>query len=437
MNNIENSNEKFLLTQQELSRIKYKHKNKCKDPAYKKLKNDIIYVCSKIEKSLFHMFNSNNNISNNQPPPSPKITNDDSVHWIQLHKSLSAKINHYKLLTKDIEEQINAVYKMGKVIELEKNINIKEKLYNELKSENNILKQIKNFQSKIIQEYEHKTSKTSEIEEFKHKISLNKKETRSKREQFFQTETQIREQIIHINQLHNKIKNINENIQFLKEQKEIEQIPKECSFKIEEPKKNLITSKTNILNYIAKENNIVTLKKYEKERKKSLYNFKKEANLKLQQQMDLIEKLEKEIQLLFESAHQKEYDKRIIINRIKMTQRTRNQRIRIKNVFNRNALFHKPKLFHNSSFTMKHSINSKPFDYTRRLNDSNLNNNNNSLDLTSNTMHGKNKTLIQIEQLIKDLEQSVVKHDPKLPNLPKFNNKSKANCGTNTIDDYC
>jgi hypothetical protein len=85
---------------------------------------------------------------------------------------------------------------------------------------------------------------------------------------------------------------------------------------------------------------------------------------------------------------------------------------------------------------MKHGINSKPFDYTRKLNDSNLNHSNN-LDLTSNSMHGKNKTLIQIKQLIKDLEQSVVKHDTKLPNLPKFNNKSKANCGTNTIDDYC
>ena len=161
--------------------------------------------------------------------------------------------------------------------------------------------------NKIIQEYEHKTSKTSEIEELKHKISLNKKETRSKREQFFQTETQIREQIIHINQLHNKIKNINENIQFLKEQKDSKQIPKEYPFKIEEPNNNLINSKTNILNYITNENNIVTLKKYEKERKKSLYNFKKEANLKLQQQMDLIERLEKEIQLLSESAHQKEY----------------------------------------------------------------------------------------------------------------------------------
>lgn len=436
MNNIGDSNEKFLITQQELAQVKYKHKNKCKDSAYKKLRNDIIFVCTKIEKSLSHMFNSNNNISNNQSLHSPKITNDDSVHWIQLHKSLSAKINHYKLLTKDIEEQINAVYKMSKVIEREKNINIKEKIYNELKSENNILKQIKNFQSKIIQEYEHKTSKTSEIEELKHKISLNKKETRSKREQFFQTETQIREQIIHINQLHNKIKNINENIQFLKEQKDSKQIPKEYPFKIEEPNNNLINSKTNILNYITNENNIVTLKKYEKERKKSLYNFKKEANLKLQQQMDLIERLEKEIQLLSESAHQKEYDKRIIINRIKMTQRTRNQKIRIKNIFNRYALFHKPKLFHNSSFTMKHGINSKPFDYTRKLNDSNLNHSNN-LDLTSNSMHGKNKTLIQIEQLIKDLEQSVVKHDTKLPNLPKFNNKSKANCGTNTIDDYC
>lgn len=436
MNNIGDSNEKFLITQQKMTQVKYNHKNKCKDPAYKKLRNDIIFVCTKIEKSLSHMFNRNNNISNNQSPHSPKITNNDSVHWIQLHKSLNAKINHYKLFTKDIEEQINAVYKMGKVIELEKNINIKEKIYNELKSENNILKQIKNFQSKIIQELEHKTSKTSEIEELKHKISLNKKETRSKRERFFQTETQIQEQIIHINQLHNKIKNINENIQFLKEQKESKQIPKEYPFKIEESNNNLINSKTSILNYIANENNIVTLKKNEKERKKSLYNFKKEANLKLQQQMDLIERLEKEIHLLSESAHQKEYDKRIIINRIKMIQRTRNQKIRIKNIFNRHALFHKPKLFHNSSFTMKHSINSKPFDYTRRLNDSNLNNNN-SLDLTSNIMHSKNKTLIQIEQLIKDLEQSVEKHDPKLPNLPKFNNKSKANCGTNTIDDYC
>lgn len=50
MNNIGDSNEKFLITQQELAQVKYKHKNKCKDPAYKKLRNDIIFVCTKIEK---------------------------------------------------------------------------------------------------------------------------------------------------------------------------------------------------------------------------------------------------------------------------------------------------------------------------------------------------------------------------------------------------
>ena len=67
------------------------------------------------------------------------------------------------------------------------------------------------------------------------------------------------------------MKNIAENVQFLKEQKENKQISKEYL----EFQKKLTTSERNTLNYIVKEYDIATLKKYEQENKTHYILFKK------------------------------------------------------------------------------------------------------------------------------------------------------------------
>ena len=109
---------------------------------------------------------------------------------------------------------------MGKVIDIEKTIQLKIKIYNDLKNENNILKQIYSQQSKVIKDYEQKTSKTSNVETLLQKISSNKSEVRSLRDSFLQSEKQIRTQLTQINMLHSKLNNIKQNIKFMKEEKE-------------------------------------------------------------------------------------------------------------------------------------------------------------------------------------------------------------------------
>ena len=108
--------------------------------------------------------NRNNNNNNNNTYIDNNNDNSQSPRSIHNRNKLAIQLNKYKTLTKDIEEQIDGVYKMGKVIDIEKTIQLKTKIYNDLKNENNILKQIHSQQSKVIKDYEQKTSKTSDIE---------------------------------------------------------------------------------------------------------------------------------------------------------------------------------------------------------------------------------------------------------------------------------
>ena len=378
MNN-DNISDKLLITQAEPQIHSQQRSPKCKNPAYKRLRKDIIFFCTKIENSLTNMFNNNssprtisnnrnNNNNNNNNNTYIDNTNDNiqSPRSIHNKNKLAIQLNKYKTLTKDIEEQIDGIYKMGKVIDIEKTIQLKIKIYNDLKNENNILKQIYSQQSKVIKDYEQKTSKTSDIETLLQKISSNKSEVRSLRDSFLQSEKQIRTQLTQINMLHNKLNNIKQNIKFMKEEKEYQQFQIDEQLKQEEIINEMNLEKDNVFEFIRKENEINNLKQFKNERKVSLNKLKKEDKLKEEEQLNVIERLVNEIKLLNDTAYKKEYEKRIEEHKIKLRLRKELQQVKLKSVFNKNGLICKNE---SSRFNIKKGYNNKPFDNFKGLND--------------------------------------------------------------------
>ena len=139
----DNISDKLLITQAEPQTHSQQRIPKCKNPAYKRLRKDIIFFCTKIENSLTNMFNNNsspttissnrNHNNNNNTYIDNNNDNIQSPRSIHIKNKLAIQLNKYKTLIKDIEEQIDGVYKMGKVIDIEKTIQLKTKIYNELK----------------------------------------------------------------------------------------------------------------------------------------------------------------------------------------------------------------------------------------------------------------------------------------------------------------
>ena len=103
---------------QALLTLKPQKKGKCLNPTYKKLKLDLITICQKIEES-FNLILQTSQEKKKESQTNSERKNDQ--------KELTQLINQYKTKTKDAEIQLEAVYKMGRILEIEQKLQSKEK----------------------------------------------------------------------------------------------------------------------------------------------------------------------------------------------------------------------------------------------------------------------------------------------------------------------
>lgn len=415
MNNNTTSTQTFKLTQAG------QKTQKCKNPTYIKLKNDLVQICQKIEDSFNLITVKSPIIKKEKEEISPQVKNEvDDINQI---------INSYKSKTKDIELQLEAVYKMGRILEIEKELLTKEKEYNQLKNENDTLNSIRMHHVKGLEEYQNKILKRNEVIALTEKIKKIKEEAKIKRNYSRTTEAQIKGQINQIKVLETKINIIKENIEYKKMQQ------------MKEIEKNIKKSENeNLQDDLKDENDPEKLSQIAKMNEDNYYQFEFEYKKAIEEQRTKIERIKDEIKIL--TIKIKEIDQQRKIHDLKKKEikkreeliqmQKQQQHINFKKNFNKisHNIHHSNSKYDKVNFSMKNKYNNKPFEINKILNEQN------SQNLLQNSSN-KDVTLVQIEQLKSDIEKAINQNEQNFQiELDAPSQKLLNNLTDNNIKSY-
>lgn len=415
MNNNTTSTQTFKLTQAP------QKTKKCKNSTYIKLKNDLVQICQKIEDSFNLIIVKSPHIKKEKEEISPQVKNEsDDINQV---------INSYKSKTKDMELQLEAVYKMGRILEIERELLTKEKEYNQLKNENDTLNAIRVHHVKGLEEYQNKILKRNEVIALTEKIKKIKEETKIKRNYHRTTEAQIKGQINQIKVIETKINIIKENIEYKKMQQ------------MKEIENNIKKSENENQNDDLKdENDPEKLSQIAKMNEENYYQFEFEYKKAIEEQRTKIERIKDEIKILTIKIQEIDQQRKIHELKKKETKKReefiqmqkQQQHMNFKKNFN--------KIVHNINnsnsksdkvnFSMKNKYNNKPFEINKLLNEQNSQN---PLQNSSN----KDVTLVQIEQLKSDIEKAINQNDQNFQiELDAPSQKLLNNLTDNNIKSY-
>ena len=209
------------------------------------IKQKLLFVCNKIDEVL----RQNHEAKSKEiqlKPPEDNLT-DNSPNFIGRINSLKTQM---ELLQKNLEE----IYNIDKVNQLESEIKEKEQILKSLKSETKLLNHAVKEQNKGINEYITKFDSTKDIQDLSEQLKKVKEENHSYKSVFKEINNKIKTQTTTIDKLENKCKKIKQNIEFQKK-KQMKEVQKnlneekedkeEDEFegnieKMEEAEKNLI-----------------------------------------------------------------------------------------------------------------------------------------------------------------------------------------------------
>ena len=381
---------------QALLTLQPQRKGKCLNPTYKKLKLDLITICQKIEES-FNLILQTSQEKKKESQTNSERKNDQ--------KELTQLINQYKTKTKDAEIQLEAVYKMGRILEIEQELQSKENEYTKLKNENDTLNSIRVHHVKGLEEYQNKILKRNEIVSLNEKIKKTKEETKIKRNYYRTTESQIKGQLNQIKVLEEKCRIIKENIEYRKEKarKDIEN----------SIKKNEHTLQNGNNDEYLFEEDVDKLKQMAKMNEENFFQFEYEYKKAIEEQRTQIERLKDEIKIL--SIKIKEVDQEKKIQELKRKETKKKEEYiqlqknqmhqNFKRKFNNNFKSLKNQsTINNANFSMNKKYN-KPFEINKLLNDQNM--------LKSQPTN-KDPTLLQIEQLKSEIQKAISLNDHQL-----------------------
>ena len=328
-----------------------------------------------------------------------------------------------------MELQLEAVYKMGRILEIERELLTKEKEYNQLKNENDTLNAIRVHHVKGLEEYQNKILKRNEVIALTEKIKKIKEETKIKRNYHRTTEAQIKGQINQIKVLETKINIIKENIEYKKMQQ------------MKEIENNIKKSENENQNDDLKdENDPEKLSQIAKMNKENYYQFEFEYKKAIEEQRTKIERIKDEIKILTIKIQEIDQQRKIHELKKKETKKReefiqmqkQQQHMNFKKNFN--------KIVHNITnsnsksdkvnFSMKNKYNNKPFEINKLLNEQNSQN---PLQNSSN----KDVTLVQIEQLKSDIEKAINQNEQNFQiELDAPSQKLLNNLTDNNIKSY-
>ena len=328
------------------------------------IKSHLKLICDKIEEGLNNYHKSKEIIKDRND-----TSFQNSFSNIEI-KPLTKEINNYKQQSENIQYELEYVYNIQKVNELESELQKKKNFCQRLKKDNLTLKRVVKEQSKGIDEYISKFDNSKEIDEIKEQLKIEKGELKIKKDENKIIESKIKNQNSKIDGLEKKIKLIKENIEYCKK-KQMKDLKKN---QIEEEKDEKID-----------ENDIEKL--IEEKKKLSEENSIKEKQYKseIKNQQLIIKEMRKQISNIsnilksIEQLKKKEELKKREIQRNKMRQ---NQKSKSPIRINPNQKSKSPIRINNNNQN-NIIINQRKYDRVknmsrdniRRFNDNNYNNN--------------------------------------------------------------
>ena len=332
------------------------------------IKSHLKLICDKIEEGL-NNYHKSKEISKDRNDTSFQ----NSFSNLEI-KPLTKEINNYKQQSENIQYELEYVYNIQKVNELESELQKKKNFCEKLKKDNLTLKRVVKEQSKGIDEYISKFDNSKEIDEIKEQLKIEKGELKIKKDENKIIENKIKNQNSKIDVLEKKSKLIKENIEYCKKKqmKDLKknQIEEEKDEKIDENDiEKLIEEKKKL-----SEENSIKEKQYKSEIKNQQIIIKEMRNqisnisniLKSIEQMKKKEELKKrEIQR--NKLRQNQKSKSPI--RINPNQKSKSP-IRINNNNQHNIIINQRK---------NDRIKNMSRDNIRRFNDNNYNNNNSNI----------------------------------------------------------
>jgi len=209
------------------------------------MKSKLLFVCNKIDEIL----KQNRELKSKENPIKPQedIIPDNSPNYI-------AKINSLKSQMESLQKNLEEIYNIDRINQIESEIKEKENILKTLKNESKILNFAVKEQNKGIQEYISKFDSTKELKELSEQLKNIKEENHSYKATFKDISNRIKLQETNIEKLENKCKKIKQNIEFQKKKqmKEVQKTLNENNIekeedeygdnieKMEEAEKNLI-----------------------------------------------------------------------------------------------------------------------------------------------------------------------------------------------------
>ena len=188
---------------------------------FNKNKKRIMKICIEIEENLNNIYlNSNKNENDdNAMNKSQNINslNDNNTYKISKEqKEVIKKINNYKKRIKSAQEELDAQLKLNKADQLESILKERKKYLENIKRENDVLKNIKNFQEKDEKEIKNIQTKKEDLYSVNEKINKIKDEAKIKKDYNHTLSEKIKTQNEQINTLKDRCNLINQNIEYFK-----------------------------------------------------------------------------------------------------------------------------------------------------------------------------------------------------------------------------
>ena len=400
---------------------------------FNKNKKTLMIICTEIEDNLNNIyFNQGKNNENNNAMNKTQNINSSNKNskFTKEQKEILKKINNYKIRIKSAQEELYSQLKLSKADELENTLKERKKYLDNIKKENEVLKNIKNIQEKEEKEMKNILDKKEELYSVNEKINKIKGEAKIKKDYNHTLSEKIKVQNDQINSLQNKCNLINQNIEYFKK-KQI----------------NAIQSQNNGINNTDMNNNIenIDLKEIKKlyeekvekivEKQERIKLKIKEQNTKIKEIINYNEKLSVNIDKIMLKikinmskimTYENELKRKEIILYDSMTKNKRKNTLSDRKPFHVWPINIKPK-------------NKKIFDYQKYLKEFEKNKNKIKVYSSVDT-NNKSKTLKEIEKLRSDIQLSIQNNEldekiDKIINKIKHGKKNNIKIINNDEDD--
>ena len=264
------------------------------------LENQLRFICDKIEEAIFQYRNSKqqDDVGKQQKEQEREFLQNECSHLIQ-------KINYYKEQTENIRYQLENVYNISKVNQLESEIKKKKEVLKNMKKENEALIKVTNEQSKGINEFLNKFNNTKEMSEMTQKIKNIKEELHLTKECYKTLDAKIKGQNSKIEVYEKKCKIIKDNIEF-KKKKQKKEVQKSFNDDGEEP----INEENIDVHTNATQEDLQELEENNAQMKQDIDEEERNYKSEIVNQKSLIKKINKEIFVLKEKIKDLEQEKR-------------------------------------------------------------------------------------------------------------------------------